>query len=485
MYTKLIFELSREGRLGHVLPECDVPVKNQPELIPQNLLRDKPADLPQVAENEVVRHYVNLSTLNHHVDKAFYPLGSCTMKYNPKINDQMASVPGFRDLHPEQPEETTQSALKLMFELQDYLKEMTGFKAVTLQPAAGAQGELLGLLLIQKYHRTKGRNRHTILVPDSAHGTNPASAIIAGFQIKTIRSDIDGMVDLADLKANLNEDVAAIMLTNPSTLGIFEARVREIRELMDTVDGLMYMDGANMNALFGIVRPADMGFDVMHLNLHKSFSTPHGGGGPGAGPVAVNEKMQEFLPVPVIEKAGETYHLIYEKADSIGKVHSFFGNFALLVRAYVYIRTLGKKGFHDVAKHAIVNANYLRVKLQGTYELGYPSPTMHEFVISAEKQKKRGAKALDIAKRLLDHGIHPPTVYFPLIVKEALMIEPTETESREMLDYFVEALLSIDKEIDTNLDALLHAPVNTPVRRLDEARAVKNLNINYYRKNKS
>ncbi len=483
MYTKLIFELSHEGRVGHVLPGIDVPVQPLESLIPQNFIRETPADLPQVAENEVVRHYINLSNLNHHVDKAFYPLGSCTMKYNPKINEQVAALEQFAALHPEQPEASAQGALELMYDLQEYLLELSGFSGITLQPAAGAHGELVGLMLIQKYHQMKGRTRNTILVPDSAHGTNPASARIAGFtNVRTIKSDSHGRVDINELKEEMNEDVAAIMLTNPSTLGIFEDQIMEIRALMDSVDALMYMDGANMNALFGIVRPGDMGFDVMHLNLHKSFSTPHGGGGPGSGPVAVNDKLKEFLPVPVVVKTDSGYFLSEDLPDSIGRVQSFAGNFGIFVRAYVYIRMMGREGFPKIARHSIINANYLRSRLSDAYETGYDAPTMHEFVLSAEKQKNKGAKALDIAKRLLDFGMHPPTVYFPLIVKEAMMIEPTETESREMLDFFTDTLLAIDKEIDENSESLHKAPVNTPVRRLDEAGAARNLDVNYYKK---
>ncbi len=482
MYRKLIFELSKEGREGHALPKTDVPPRKIETLIPAHLLRGESADLPQLAENEVVRHFVELSVLNHHVDKAFYPLGSCTMKYNPKINEQVAALPGFARLHPDQPQEQAQGALQLMYELQEMLKEITGFSGITLQPAAGAHGELTGLLLIQKYHQMKSRKRTVILVPDSAHGTNPASARLAGFRIQTIRSTAQGLVDLDDLKAKTNEDVAGIMLTNPSTLGIFETQLKEIRALMDGVDALMYMDGANMNALFGIVRPADTGFDLMHLNLHKSFSTPHGGGGPGSGPVAVNDKLKEYLPVPLIVKENDNYCFKYDLPNSIGKVQSFYGNFAIFVRAYTYLRILGKEGLPQVSKHAIVNANYLRAKLRSVYEIPFTGGTMHEFVLSADKQKKRGAKALDIAKRLLDYGVHPPTVYFPLIVKEALMIEPTESESKEMLDRFVQIMLQIDKEIDENLEVVTTAPHNTPVRRLDEAGAVKNLNINYYKR---
>jgi glycine dehydrogenase subunit 2 len=482
MYRKLIFELSKKGRNGHVLPNLDVPEVNIHKLIPAQLLRSEGPNLPEVAENEAVRHYISLSTLNHHVDKAFYPLGSCTMKYNPKINEQLAGLPNFANLHPEQPQHSVQGALQIMYELQEYLKEITGFYGMSLQPAAGAQGEMVGLLLMKKYHTSKGRNRKIILVPDSAHGTNPASAIIAGFSLKTIRSNEKGTVDLADLREKISDDVAGIMLTNPSTLGIFEDQIEEIRSIMDSIDALMYMDGANMNALFGIVRPADMGFDVMHLNLHKSFSTPHGGGGPGSGPVGVNEKLMPFLPLPVIEKNDDIFTLKATSDQSIGKVHSFFGNFALLVRAYVYVRMVGKDGFRKIAEHAIVNANYIRKKLSKAYEIGYDAPTMHEFVLSAERQKQKGGKALDIAKRLLDFGIHPPTVYFPLIVKEAMMIEPGETESKEMLDLFINAMLTVDEELNQNPQLLLDSPTTTPVKRLDEAGAARNLDINYYQK---
>lgn len=482
MYTKLLFELSKEGRIGHVLPGLDVPEQALEQMIPADMVRSEPADLPQVAENEVVRHFVSLSALNHHVDKAFYPLGSCTMKYNPKINEHAAALPGFSGLHPQQPQSTAQGALELTYQLQEYLLDLCGFSGISLQPAAGAHGELVGLMLIQKYHRMKNRNRTTILVPDSAHGTNPASARIAGFtNVRTIKSDEHGRVDMAELKANINDDVAAIMLTNPSTLGIFEDQICEIRKLMDSIDGLMYMDGANMNALFGIVRPGDMGFDVMHLNLHKSFSTPHGGGGPGSGPVAVNDKLKAYLPGPVIEKTDQGYAFSEQNPESIGRVQSYAGNFGIFVRAYAYIRMIGREGFLKIAQHSIVNANYLRKRLSEAYDLGFDAPTMHEFVLTAEKQKNRGAKALDIAKRLLDFGVHPPTVYFPLIVKEAMMIEPSETESKEMLDFFAERLLRIDREIDEQIESLLEAPHTTPVKRLDEAGAARNLNINYYK----
>jgi len=484
MYNKLLFELSREGRRGHVLPKCDVPEKPVEELIPKQHLRQKEAELPQVAENEIVRHYTALSTMNHHVDKSLYPLGSCTMKYNPKINEKLSAIPEFSQLHPDQDPMQVQGALQVLYELQDYLKSITGMDGISLQPAAGSQGELVGLLLMQRYHRSKGENRNTILIPDSAHGTNPASAAICGYKIETVKSNNQGVVDLEDLKSKISNDVAGLMLTNPNTLGIFDHQVSEIKEILESVDALFYMDGANMNALFGIVRPGDMGFDVMHLNLHKSFSTPHGGGGPGTGPVAVNKKLVNFLPRPIVKFDGSRYFFDDLNEQSIGRVHSFFGNFALLLRAYIYIRMVGAEGFPRISEHAIINANYLYSRIKDKYQLGYDSRTMHEFVLSAEKQKDKGGKAMDIAKRLLDFGVHPPTVYFPIIVKEAMMIEPTETESKEMLDYFADALLKIDDEINSDVEKLHHAPYTTPVRRLDEVAAARNLNINYFNSNK-
>jgi glycine dehydrogenase subunit 2 len=481
MYKKLIFELSHEGRRGHFLPQTDVPEKKPEQLLGEKFLRRDRLRLPEVAENEVVRHYIALSTLNHHVDKAFYPLGSCTMKYNPKINEKMAAMPQFAGLHPEQDEDSIQGALQILYELQEYLKEITGMAGITLQPAAGSQGELVGLLLMQQYHKHKGEHRNTVLIPDAAHGTNPASAVIAGYKIQTLKSNDQGVVDIADLKEKISPDVAGMMLTNPNTLGIFEHQVKEIKQILESVDAIFYMDGANMNALFGIVRPGDMGFDVMHMNMHKSFSTPHGGGGPGTGPVAVNEKLVPFLPEPVILFDGERYSLSTPSGESIGRVHSFFGNFGLLLRAYVYIRLVGAHGFRQISEHAIINANYLRARIKDHYDLGFERPFMHEFVLSAEKQKDRGAKALDIAKRLLDFGVHPPTVYFPMIVREALMVEPTENESREMLDYFAEALIRIDRETLEEPEKLHGAPYTTPVKRLDEVGAARNINVNYFK----
>jgi glycine dehydrogenase subunit 2 len=480
-YQNLLFDLSKEGRGGHYLPDCDVPEQNIEHLIDKRFLRKGLPDLPEVAENEIVRHYIALSTLNHHVDRAMYPLGSCTMKYNPKINEKLAANPLFSELHPSQQEDEIQGGLQILYELQELLKEITGFKAVSLQPAAGAQGELVGLLLMQQYHHSRKQPRTQILIPDSAHGTNPASAAVAGFNIKTIKSGENGLINLEDLKQNISLDTAGLMLTNPNTLGIFEHQVKKIKEMLDSVDALFYMDGANMNALFALVRPGDMGFDVMHLNLHKSFSTPHGGGGPGAGPVAVNERLSPFLPEPIVAFDGKKYYFSKKQRDSIGCVHSFFGNFALCLRAYAYIHMVGASGLRKIAEHAIINANYLYAKIKDLYEIGYQSQPMHEFVISADKQKERGVKALDIAKRLLDFGVHPPTVYFPLIVKEAMMIEPTETESKEMLDYYADVLRQIDTEI-TESPAILHqAPHQTPVRRLDEVAAARNLNVNYYK----
>lgn len=484
LYKQLLFNLSKPGRGGNYLPSSDVPEQSNEALIGKKFLRKNDADLPEIAENEIVRHFIALSTLNHHVDKAMYPLGSCTMKYNPKINESLSANSVFAGLHPEQYEEEVQGALQILYELQEMLKEITGFQAVSLQPAAGAQGELVGLLLMQQYHQSRKQNRNVILIPDSAHGTNPASAAIAGFQIKTIKSDGNGLINLKDLGENISDSVAGLMLTNPNTLGIFEHQVKEIRAILDSVDALFYMDGANMNALFALVRPGDMGFDIMHLNLHKSFSTPHGGGGPGAGPVVVNERIKPFLPQPVVAFDGKKYYFSGDKTKSIGRVHSYSGNFALLLRAYVYIRMVGASGFRKIAEHAIINANYLYARIKDLFELGYDSPVMHEFVLSTEMQKERGAKALDIAKRLLDFGVHPPTVYFPLIVKEAMMIEPTETESKEMLDYFAESLRKIDTEITQSTETLHQAPHTTPVRRLDEVGAARNLNVNYYKNKK-
>ena len=429
-------------------------------------------------ESEVVRHFVRLSNLNHHVDKNMYPLGSCTMKYNPKINDYTCDLPGFSALHPLQPAETTQGALQLMYELAEMLREIAGMAAVTLQPAAGAHGELTGILLIKKYHEAQGSKRHKLLVVDSAHGTNPASAALAGYEIISVKGNADGRTDLDDLRSKLDGDVAALMLTNPNTIGLFEKDIQQIAKMVHDNGSLLYMDGANMNALLGITRPGDMGFDVMHYNLHKTFSAPHGGGGPGSGPVGVSAKLVPYLPVPIIEKEGTTYKLSYDRPESIGRMMNFYGNFAVMVRAYTYIRMLGPDGLRRVSENAIINANYLLSLLLESYDLPFPKPVMHEFCLSGDRQKKtHGVRTLDIAKRLLDYGFHAPTIYFPLIVSEALMIEPTETESKETLDVFAEALLSIAREAATTPEVVLAAPVTTPVKRLDEAMASRQLNI--------
>ncbi|MBC8044496.1 MAG: aminomethyl-transferring glycine dehydrogenase subunit GcvPB [Rhizobacter sp.] len=483
MKEQLIFEKSRTGRKGYTLPDADVPVANASDLIPKNLLRGDKAELPEVSENEVVRHFIKLSTLNHHVDKQMYPLGSCTMKYNPKINEKTAALSGFANLHPHQRPETAQGALKLMYELTEGLREVCGMKAVSLQPAAGSHGELTGLFLIRKYHEKKGNPRKTILVPDSAHGTNPASAAIAGYDVITVKSNEHGLTDMADLKAKLNADVAGMMITNPNTIGVFESQILEIEKLLHDNDSLLYMDGANMNALLGVARPGDMGFDVVHYNLHKSFSTPHGGGGPGCGPIGVSERLVEFLPVPRIEKkteAGkEVYFFNYDKPDSIGRMMGFFGNFGIMVRAYTYLRMHGAKGLRRIGENAIINANYLLSQLRGAYDLPFDEPVMHEFCLSGDRQKAKGVKTMDIAKRILDFGFHAPTVYFPMIVHEAIMIEPTETESKETLDLFIDVMLQIANEVETNPELVLGAPYTTPMKRLDDAYAARNINVKY------
>lgn len=473
MSEKLSFEMSVPGRLGHALPQLDVPRKAIEDILPAKFLRKKMARLPELSEPQVVRHYIALSRMNHHVDKGFYPLGSCTMKYNPKINENMARLPGFSQIHPFQTSESVQGALQLMDELRQNLAEISGLADVSLQPAAGAHGELTGLMMIRAYHESQGNPRKTVLIPDSAHGTNPASVTISGYKAVQIKSDKNGLVDLEDLKAHLNEDVAALMLTNPNTLGLFEKNVKEIVKLLNRVGALIYMDGANLNALLGIVRPGDFGVDVLHFNLHKTFSTPHGGGGPGSGPVGVSAKLVPFLPVPVIRKSVDKYFLDYDQPKSIGKISTFWGNFGVMVRAYTYIRRLGAAGLRRVSENAIINANYLMQLLKDVYELPYNGPAMHEFVLSAVEQKKKGAQALDIAKRLLDYGFHAPTVYFPLIVREAMMIEPTETESKESLDGFISAMLKINEEIETEIETVQKAPFSTPVSRLDEVYAIK------------
>lgn len=479
MECKLLIDRSAEGKQSVTLPACDVPLKEISKLIPETYLRALSPDLPEVSEPEVVRHFVNLSNMNHHVDKGFYPLGSCTMKYNPKINEEIASCSCLTECHPLQEDNDVQGALKIYYDLERYLCEITGMHKATLQPSAGSHGELTGVMVMRAYHEKRNNKKSIVLLPDSAHGTNPASVKLGGYKALTVKSTEDGLVDLNDLREKASDQVAGLMLTNPNTLGLFEKNVEEIAEIIHGVDGIMYMDGANMNALMGIAKPGKIGFDITHLNLHKTMSTPHGGGGPGSGPIAVVEKLADFLPVPCVEKEGNTYHLEFNKADSIGKVLGFWGNFQVMVKAWAYIRTLGADGLYEASKHAIINANYIRACLEDTYELPFKGVSMHECVFSGDLQKAKGAKTLDIAKRLLDYGIHAPTVYFPLIVHEALMIEPTETESKETLDNFIAVMKKIDKEISETPELVTSAPHATPVRRMDEVKANRELNIRW------
>lgn len=454
------------------------------DYLPETLLRKGAIGLPQLSELEVMRHYKALSDRNFCIEKGFYPLGSCTMKYNPKVNELLASLEGFANLHPMQSDEDSQGALELMYNLQEKLKYITGMDAITLQPAAGAHGELTGMMIIKKYFEIKGEtNRKKVIVPDSAHGTNPASAKMCGFDIVEVKSNSKGQVDIEALKSLIDADVAAIMMTNPNTLGIFEENVLEISDLMHKNGSLLYYDGANFNAVMGWTNPALMGFDVVHLNLHKTFATPHGGGGPGAGPVGVVEKLKDFLPSPVIEKQegkceGGKYIRSYNVKHSIGKVRSFYGNFGVLVRAYAYILMMGND-LKLASADAVLNANYIKEKLKGVYELPYEEPCMHEFVLSGEKQHQQGVSTLGIAKRLMDSNYHPPTVYFPLIVHEAIMIEPTESESREVLDDFIETMLKIAKEIEENPEEVLKSPQTTPIKKVDETLAARHPDLTY------
>lgn len=470
-YDKLIFELSEPGRKGYSLDPLDVPIV---EAIPDNLLRAQPAELPEVSENLVMRHYVNLSHKNHSVDTGFYPLGSCTMKYNPKINEDMARLPGFANLHPLQREEDVQGALGLMYELGKMLEEITGMARFSLSPFAGAHGELAGLMIMKRYHELRGDKKRTkVIIPDSAHGTNPASATVAGFEVIEIPSNADGTVNLNALKEVLSDEVAGIMLTNPNTLGIFEKDILEIERLVHGVGGLLYYDGANLNAIMGQVRPGDMGFDIIHLNLHKTFSTPHGGGGPGSGPIGVSESLVDFLPIPVVKKKGKRYYFDENIPYTIGRIGNFFGNFGVCVRAYTYILSMGADGLKEASEVAVLNANYLQTKLKDHYVVPIDQVCKHEFVLSGLKDKSTGVTTLDVAKALLDYGFHSPTIYFPLIVEEAMMIEPTETESLETLDAFVSAMVEIAKKAKSDPEWVKTAPHTTVVRRLDEATAAR------------
>jgi glycine dehydrogenase subunit 2 len=472
----LVFELSRPGRTGYRLPPLEVPERPPAELLPPHLLRGEPPQLPELSEVDVVRHYTNLSRRNYGVDLGFYPLGSCTMKYNPKVNEAVAAFEGFQRLHPLQPEATAQGTLRLMFELLEALSEITGMRWGTLQPFAGAHGEFTGMKLFKAYFASRGEpGRTRILVPDSAHGTNPASAHLAGFEVVEVRSDRRGLVSVDSIREHLDDQLAGIMMTNPNTLGLFERDILQIAQAVHEAGGLLYYDGANLNAIVGKVRPGDMGFDVVHLNLHKTFSTPHGGGGPGAGPVLVGETLRPFLPLPDVVRGPGGYALDYERPQSIGRLAGFYGNVAVMVRAYAYLLSMGADGLARAAELAVLNANYLKERLKGLYHLPYDSLCKHEFVLTARPMKEsNGVSALDVAKRLLDFGVHPPTVYFPLIVSEALMIEPTETESRETLDRFVELMARIAEEARVNPEVLHQAPSTTPVGRIDEVLAARN-----------
>ncbi len=477
--TKLIFEKSKKGRICANLPQDKDEKVNLSSLIPKDYLRESDPNLPEVSELELIRHFTELGKRNFSIDSGFYPLGSCTMKYNPKINEQVARIEKLTNLHPYQDEDQVQGALEIMWTLSEYLKEISGFKAITLQPAAGAHGELTGLLMIKKFFEKKGdKNRTKILVPDTAHGTNPATAAMCGFQVIELKSNSKGQVDIETLKANLDSGVAGIMLTNPNTLGIFEEDILTVSELVHKAGGLLYYDGANLNAIMGLARPGDMGFDVCHLNLHKTFSTPHGGGGPGAGVVCCNEKLEPFLPIPILSsKSDGTFYWDSDKKDSIGKVKAYYGNFGMFVRALAYIMANGKEGIKQISKDAVLNANYLKENLKGSFDLPYDIPCMHEFVLSGKRQKKFGVNTLAMAKRLLDYGVHAPTIYFPLVVPEAIMIEPTETETKEQLDEFIEIMKKVAKEAEDTPEMVNKAPHNTPVGRVDEATAARSLNL--------
>lgn len=478
---KLLIEKSIAGRKGYTLPALDVPAANVENCIPKDFLRSAEPNMPELPEIDVARHFVKLSHLNHCIEEGLYPLGSCTMKYNPKINETIAGLPGFAELHPCTEPSKAQGALRLMYELGESLKEMSGLPGVSLQPSAGSNGEFTGIMCFRAYHHDRGDFKRTkILIPDSAHGTNPASAVVAGFSIVAVNSEADGKIDLKDLAAKCGDDVAGFMLTNPNTLGLFETNIVEIEKLIHGCGGLMYMDGANLNALLGITRPGDMKFDCVHINLHKTFATPHGGGGPGAGPICVSEKLVPFLPVPQVVKNGDKYDFVEDCPKSIGKMHTFFGNFGVLVRAYAYIAMLGKQGIPEISRNAIINANYLLSRLKNDFDAPYASgPCMHEFVLSGDRQKEMGANTKDIAKRLLDYGFHAPTIYFPLIVHESMLVEPTETETKESIDAFADAMLAINNEIKDDPEFVRNAPYSTPVKRLDDALAARNLNIHW------
>ncbi|MCE4989124.1 aminomethyl-transferring glycine dehydrogenase subunit GcvPB [Staphylococcus hominis] len=472
--SPLIFERSREGRYAYSLPQSDIKTDSVERILDDKFIRKNKAEFPEVAELDLVRHYTELSNKNFGVDSGFYPLGSCTMKYNPKINEKVARISGFAESHPLQEEEQIQGSLEIIYSLQEELKEITGMDEVTLQPAAGAHGEWTALMIFKAYHIKNGEgHRNEVIVPDSAHGTNPASASFAGFKSVTVKSNERGEVDIEDLKRVVNENTATIMLTNPNTLGIFEKNIMEIREIVHKAGGLLYYDGANLNAIMDKVRPGDMGFDAVHLNLHKTFTGPHGGGGPGSGPVGVKKELASYLPKPMVIKDGDTFKYDNDIENSIGRVKPFYGNFGIYLRAYTYIRTMGAQGLKEVSEAAVLNANYIKARLKDRYEIPYEQYCKHEFVLSGSKQKEYGVRTLDMAKRLLDFGVHPPTIYFPLNVEEGMMIEPTETESKDTLDYFIDAMLQIADEVESNPDNVLEAPHTTIIDRLDETTAAR------------
>ncbi|HMU97012.1 MAG TPA: aminomethyl-transferring glycine dehydrogenase subunit GcvPB [Elusimicrobiota bacterium] len=475
----LSFEKSAPGRKGLPWPVCDVPVVPVEKQIPANLLRKDPAQLPELSEPQVVRHFTRLSHLNYSIDTNFYPLGSCTMKHNPKVNDRIVQIPDFAGLHPLRPHELSQGILEILYEVERWLSEICGMDAFTLQPSAGAQGELTGILVARAYHEHRGEKRPVVLIPDSAHGTNPASVALAGLTAVTVKSTADGQVDLDDLLQKLTKDVALVMMTIPSTLGLFEPRIRDIAKKIHDAGALLYMDGANLNALVGLVRPGDLGVDVLHVNLHKTFATPHGGGGPGAGPVGVKKALEPFLPVPRVALENGVYRRKFDRANTIGRVHGFQGNVGVLIRAYAYMRLQGAEGLRDISENAILAANYLKAKLAPLFPKMPAGACMHEVVVSGEGAFGPGVRTLDIAKRLLDYGYYAPTIYFPLIVPEALMIEPTENESKETLDHFVETLRTIIAESKSTPDLVKTAPHTTPVRRLDEVKAAREPRLRY------
>lgn len=477
-YDKLIFELSRPGRKGYELPKNEFGADQCP--IPEELRRQASLDLPEVSELDVVRHYTNLSTKNFGVDTGFYPLGSCTMKYNPKINEEMAAMPQFNNIHPLQSEESVQGALELYYNLQEALSNIAGFAEFTLNPYAGAHGELTGLMVMRQYHQSRGDHKRTkVIIPNSAHGTNPASAMVAGLDVVEVKSKPNGSVDVEDLKPLLDDTIAGIMMTNPNTLGMFEVEIMEIAKLVHEAGGLLYYDGANLNPLLGKVRPGDMGFDIMHINIHKTFSTPHGGGGPGSGPVGVAKALVDYLPNPRVKKNAEGKFYIDFGKDSLGSVSTFFGNFGVMVKAYAYILTLGKENLKNVGPMATLNANYIKECLKDDYLLPIEGVCKHEFVFDGLKDKSTGVTTLNVAKRLLDYGFHAPTIYFPLLFHESMMIEPTETESLETLDEFIEVMHKVAKEARETPDDVKNAPLTTLVRKLDETTAAKHPILNY------